>query len=153
LRRFASSAFMPPYCCRQRWNVGSLIPRAWQTSPIVRPAASIPSASRSLTMICSGRCRVRFIESPPGLLGPQTLIAPGPVFGEQTITTNHYSLRLLKLQRLFDLLHQLRVLLAALGDEAGRFRLGAGNGIADDCPPDERGVVAFLAVLGKHVVR
>src|SRR5215468_7784452 len=47
LSRFASSAFMPPYCCRQRWNVGSLIPRAWQTSPIVRPAASMPSASRS----------------------------------------------------------------------------------------------------------
>jgi hypothetical protein len=51
LSRLASSAFMPPYWWRQRWNVASLIPRAWQTSPIVRPAASMPSASRSFWMI------------------------------------------------------------------------------------------------------
>src|SRR5262245_61465329 len=84
LSRLASSAFMPPYWFRQRWKVASLIPRAWQTSPIVRPAACIPSASRSLVTICAALCRVRFIESPPGLRGLKTLIAPGPVFGEQT---------------------------------------------------------------------
>src|SRR5579862_2005485 len=33
-------------------------------------------------MICPGLCRVRFIESPPGHFGLQTLIAPGLGFGE-----------------------------------------------------------------------
>src|SRR3972149_3207125 len=65
--RLASSAFIPPYWFRQRWKVCSLVSKAWQTSPIVLPPASIASASRSFRMICSGLCRFRRrdIESPP----------------------------------------------------------------------------------------
>src|SRR5690606_28142633 len=35
--RFASSAFIPPYWFRQRWNVVSLTPNPRQTSVIVAP--------------------------------------------------------------------------------------------------------------------
>src|SRR5690606_36515462 len=59
--RFASSAFIPPYCARHRWKVCSLTPRVCTICPIVLPVASIASASRSFAMICSGVCLVRFI--------------------------------------------------------------------------------------------
>src|SRR5690606_8226397 len=52
-----------PYWLRQRWNVCSLMPSFWQTCPIVCPAFSSASASRSLLMICSGVCRLPFIEN------------------------------------------------------------------------------------------
>jgi hypothetical protein len=46
----ASSAFIPPYWLRQRWKVTSETSRAFATSAIGLPSASISSASRSLRM-------------------------------------------------------------------------------------------------------
>ena len=63
LSRLASAAFIPPYWLRQRWKVCSPTSSFWQTWPIAAPPASSASASRSLAMICSGECRVRFIVS------------------------------------------------------------------------------------------
>src|SRR3954462_12439297 len=45
------------------------MPRALQISGTAIPLASSASASRSLRMICSGVCRMRFIGSPPALSG------------------------------------------------------------------------------------
>src|SRR5262249_62282990 len=71
------------YWLRQRCRVGSLTPSFWKTWAMFRPCARSASAWRSLAMTSSGECR--FITR---LLAPQgaseTLIAPGPGFGEQT---------------------------------------------------------------------
>jgi len=56
----ASDAFIPPYWFRQRCKVFSETSSAFATSAVVRPSASIRSASRSLRMICSGMWRRRF---------------------------------------------------------------------------------------------
>src|SRR3954453_13370432 len=45
------------------------MPRALQISGTATPLANSASASRSLRMICSGEWRMRFIESPPALVG------------------------------------------------------------------------------------
>src|SRR4029078_6682367 len=55
---------------RQRWNVCSLTSKVWQAWPIVLPAASIASASRSFLIICSGLCFFLFIESLLARSGP-----------------------------------------------------------------------------------
>src|SRR5690606_17461232 len=59
LSRLASSAFIPPYCFRQRRYVDSLSSRACSTTASSLPALSIASASRSFRTICSGVCRFR----------------------------------------------------------------------------------------------
>ena len=58
-----------------RWNVCSLIPRAWTIWPIVFSAASIVSASRSFRMICSGVCRF------PCRFFTKSLLSPPRGFG------------------------------------------------------------------------
>src|SRR3990172_13038396 len=59
----ASLPFIPPYWFRQRWKVASTTSNCWHTSAIVLPSDNIRSASRSLRMICSGLCLLRFIMS------------------------------------------------------------------------------------------
>src|SRR6185437_9386215 len=61
LSRFASSAFMPPYCARQRAQLDSETSRCRSTSVSSVPSFSIRSPSRNFRTICSGVCRLRFI--------------------------------------------------------------------------------------------
>src|SRR5581483_1259133 len=60
LRRLASSAFMPPYWLRQRFQVDSAMARWRRTSARSLPALSMRSPSRSLRTTCSGVWRCRF---------------------------------------------------------------------------------------------
>jgi hypothetical protein len=55
--RFASSAFKPPYCCRQRCSVCSDTSNCFATAATSWPSPKSLSASRNFLMICSGVCR------------------------------------------------------------------------------------------------
>ncbi len=55
--RLAASAFMPPYCARQRSYVDWLTSKVCSTTASSLPALSMASASRNFRTICSGVCR------------------------------------------------------------------------------------------------
>src|SRR5829696_9154810 len=59
--RFASVAFIPPYCARQRFQLDSDTSRWRSTSARSLPSFNKRSPSRSLRTTCSGVCRCRFI--------------------------------------------------------------------------------------------
>src|SRR5437870_10679898 len=60
-RRLASSAFIPPYCARQRFHVASLTSRWRSTSTSSRPSLRSRSPSLIFRTACSGVCLCRFM--------------------------------------------------------------------------------------------
>ena len=78
--RQASSACIPPYCCRQRWEDGCVTSITRQTSATVLPWAIYCSAVVSLRMIFSAVCLVRFMMESPAQPGrTRTLNNPGQI--------------------------------------------------------------------------